>query len=102
MQQGDRKRKYFRRREHGTVRGKESVDLAVTSETVRCSYITRALNFSQGQQGDRLNKITGLFAVSGYLTLSILGSEGPALRVEWFVPREGEGGGQEGATYPSA
>lgn len=33
------------------------MDLAVTSETVRCSYITRALNFSQGQRGDRLNKI---------------------------------------------
>lgn len=100
MKEGNRKRKYFPRREHGTVRGTKSVDLAVTSEIVRRSYITRPLNFFQGQQEDRLNKITGLFAVSGYLTPPIISSEGPVLRMEWFFPREGEG--QEGATYLSA
>lgn len=97
MKQGNRKRKYFQGREHGTVRRTKSVDLAVTSEIVRCSYITSWLNVLQGQQGDRLNKITGLVAVSGYLTPPLLSSEGPELRMEFF-PREGAG--QEGGHLP--
>lgn len=56
--------------------------------------------FFQGQQGDGLSKITDPFAVSGYLTLPIHSSKGPALRMELFLPREEEG--QEGATYLSA
>ncbi len=86
MKQGNRKRKYFQGREHGTVRGTKSVDLAVTSEIVRRSYITRPLNFFQGQQEDRLNKITGLFAVSGYLTPPIISSEGPCSGWSGFSP----------------
>lgn len=96
------KKKIFSGARARTVRGTKSVDLAVTSEIVRCSYITRPLNFSQGQRGDRLNKITGLFAVSGRLapTLFFPLSEVLVLGIEWFFPREGEG--QEEATYLSA
>lgn len=98
VKQGERERKCFQGCEHGTVTGTKSVDLAVTSEIIRCSYITRLLNSFQGQQGDRLSKITALFTVSGYLTPTILGAKGPTPGMEWFFPREGRGqpdGGRE-------
>lgn len=94
VKRGNRERKYFQGHEHGTVRGTKSVDLAVTSEIVRCSYITRPLNFCQGQQGDRLNRITVcLFAVSGYLTPPILSSKGPRAQGGVVFPQRGRGSG---------
>lgn len=80
-----RKRKYFHGREHSTVRG-----FSRNVWNRKMLIHQRPLNFFQGQEGDKLNKITGLFAVSGYLTPPILSSQGPALRMEWFFPREGE------------
>lgn len=77
-----RKRKDFQRHDHGTA------DLAVPSEIIRCSYITRPHNFFQGQEGDGLNKITGQPSLGeldpSNSQLSEVGVQDGGL----FVPRE--------------
>lgn len=84
-----KKKKYkesedFQRHDHGTA------DLAVPSEIIRCSYITRPHNFFQGHEGDRLNKITGQPSLReldpSNSQLSGVGVQDGGL----FVPREDE------------
>lgn len=96
--QVNRKGKYFHSCGQSRVTGTKSVDLTMTSETVRPSYITKPLHFSQGRRGNRMNKLRG--PSEDTRRRLFLSSEGALLRMKWFFPRVIEG--QVGATYLSA
>lgn len=49
-----------RERYDGTIRSIKLVGLTMTSKTLRCSYIKRLPDPSEGQQGDEMNKIRRL------------------------------------------
>lgn len=96
--QVNRKGKYFHSCGQSRVAGTKSVDLTVTSETIRPSYITKPLHFSQGRRGNRMNKLRG--PSEDARPLLFLSSESALLRMKWFFPRVIEG--QVGVTYLSA
>lgn len=89
--QVNRKGKYFQSCGQSTVTGTKSVDLTMTSETVRPSYITKPLNFSQGRRGNRMNKLRGPSAVGGYTTPPFFELWGRAAQDEVVFPQSDRG-----------